>query len=224
VREVLTRFNHPPPGTAASRRAVQSLGCILVPSDGLALFMFEGPSAALVDEESAWHRSRSIASWRRCVSNLPTHERDGVLPSAWAAGMASRLSARSCGSRSGKYSGSGAPGFAHPLCHALHPQLRDERLRQPEITVVTNSLPIGSARVAGLVMAAMTSISRVTCAARRRNGTFSVRGAEHSRAHPPVAKLFSPTPKQSQGSTWSPRCGRESSGASSRSECRKYQR
>jgi hypothetical protein len=54
VRDVLTRINRPRPGTAASRLAVQSLGCILVPSDGLALFLFEGPSAALVDEESAW--------------------------------------------------------------------------------------------------------------------------------------------------------------------------
>jgi len=51
VRDVLTRVTQPRPGTAASRRAVRSLGCILVPSDGLALFLFEGPSAALVDEE-----------------------------------------------------------------------------------------------------------------------------------------------------------------------------
>jgi hypothetical protein len=54
VRDILTRVTHPRPGTAASRRAVHSLGCILVPSDGLALFLFEGPSATLVDEESAW--------------------------------------------------------------------------------------------------------------------------------------------------------------------------
>jgi hypothetical protein len=54
VRDVLTRVTRLRPGTAAPRRAVRSLGCILVPSDGLALFLFEGPSAALVDEESAW--------------------------------------------------------------------------------------------------------------------------------------------------------------------------
>jgi hypothetical protein len=54
VRDVLARVTHLRRGTAASGRAVRSLGCILVPSDGLALFLFEGPSAALVDEESAW--------------------------------------------------------------------------------------------------------------------------------------------------------------------------
>jgi hypothetical protein len=54
VRDVLTRVTHPRRGTAAARRAVHSLGCILVPSDGLALFLFEGPSATVVDEESVW--------------------------------------------------------------------------------------------------------------------------------------------------------------------------
>jgi hypothetical protein len=54
VRDVLTRVTHQGLGSAASRRTVRSLGCLLVPSDGLALFLFEGPSATLVDEESAW--------------------------------------------------------------------------------------------------------------------------------------------------------------------------
>jgi hypothetical protein len=75
VQDVLARVTHPRPGSAASRRAVRSLGCILVPSDGLALFLFEGPSAALVDEESAWAQvpfDRIVEAVRIESAHVPT--------------------------------------------------------------------------------------------------------------------------------------------------------
>jgi hypothetical protein len=53
VRESLFRIARASPDSQASN-AVRTLGCILVPSDGLALFLFEGPSAAVVQERSAW--------------------------------------------------------------------------------------------------------------------------------------------------------------------------
>jgi hypothetical protein len=52
VRDALSRVTRAHLGTGGG--TVRSLGCILVPSDGLALFLFEGPSAALVHERSGW--------------------------------------------------------------------------------------------------------------------------------------------------------------------------
>ena len=53
VREALARINLG--GAHGTRQVgtVRSIACILVPSDGLALFLFEGPSASLVHERSA---------------------------------------------------------------------------------------------------------------------------------------------------------------------------
>jgi hypothetical protein len=39
-------------GGDADRGPVQSLGCIMVPSDGMVLFLFRGPSSAMVRDRS----------------------------------------------------------------------------------------------------------------------------------------------------------------------------
>src|SRR5215470_305850 len=54
VRDALARIARAPLRTATSGGPVRSIGCILVPSDGLALFLFEGPSAAMVHDRSTW--------------------------------------------------------------------------------------------------------------------------------------------------------------------------
>jgi hypothetical protein len=64
VRDALARLARIPQGTASHGDFAHCIGCILVPSDGLALFLFEGPSAAIVQSRSAGQRFRSIGSWR----------------------------------------------------------------------------------------------------------------------------------------------------------------
>ena len=54
VRDVLARVARLPQGTASHGDSAQCIGCILVPSDGLALFLFESPSAAIVQSRSTW--------------------------------------------------------------------------------------------------------------------------------------------------------------------------
>jgi hypothetical protein len=51
VKETLSRLA-PSPNRGDSAVAVHSFGCILVPSDGMALFLFRGPSEELVRERS----------------------------------------------------------------------------------------------------------------------------------------------------------------------------
>lgn len=54
VRDALARFARVPQGTALHGDFARCIGCILVPSDGLALFLFEGLSAAIVQSRSTW--------------------------------------------------------------------------------------------------------------------------------------------------------------------------
>ena len=54
VREALARIARAPVGTTTAGDPVRSMGCILVHSDGLALFLFEGPSAAMVHDRGTW--------------------------------------------------------------------------------------------------------------------------------------------------------------------------
>jgi len=51
VRETLSRLA-PSPTLGDPAEAVQSLGCILVPSDGMVLFLFRGASQDLVRDRS----------------------------------------------------------------------------------------------------------------------------------------------------------------------------
>lgn len=52
VRAALVRAAQTPPGSGRPDNPIRAIGCILVPSDGLALFLFEGPSAAVVHTQS----------------------------------------------------------------------------------------------------------------------------------------------------------------------------
>ena len=54
VRDALTRFNRTGADQGRSASWVRFIGCILVPSDGLALFLFEGPTAAVVRDRGTW--------------------------------------------------------------------------------------------------------------------------------------------------------------------------
>jgi hypothetical protein len=51
VRLALARIGRPSSDTAL-RDPVRSLGCIMVPSDGLVLFLFRGPSAGAIRDRS----------------------------------------------------------------------------------------------------------------------------------------------------------------------------
>jgi hypothetical protein len=52
VRAALVRAAQTPPGSGRPDNPIRSIGCILVPCDGLALFLFEGPSSAAVHNQS----------------------------------------------------------------------------------------------------------------------------------------------------------------------------
>lgn len=54
MRDALARAAQTPPGSGRPANPIRSIGCILVPCDGLALFLFEGPSAAMVHHQSTW--------------------------------------------------------------------------------------------------------------------------------------------------------------------------
>jgi hypothetical protein len=54
VRDALARIARAPIGTTTSGSPVRPMGCILMPSDGLALFLFEAPSAAMVHDRGTW--------------------------------------------------------------------------------------------------------------------------------------------------------------------------
>ena len=52
IREVLGRAARTP-SSDAGRDHVRCLSCILVPSDGMAMFLFEGPSAEVVGKQGS---------------------------------------------------------------------------------------------------------------------------------------------------------------------------
>jgi hypothetical protein len=54
ARDALARVARIPQCTASHGDSARCIGCILVPSDGLALFLFQGPSAAIVQSWSTW--------------------------------------------------------------------------------------------------------------------------------------------------------------------------
>ena len=65
VEDALDRLARSPVG-GPDQDPVQSLGCILVPSDGMVLFLFSGPSSAMVRD----HSERAEVPFDRIVESI----------------------------------------------------------------------------------------------------------------------------------------------------------
>jgi hypothetical protein len=81
-------------GEGPDRDPVRSLGCILVPSDGMALFLFRGPSSAMVRD----HSEKAEVPFDRIVESIQ------IGLGASRAGPAPPIRARPMRTRSGRRS------------------------------------------------------------------------------------------------------------------------
>src|SRR6266545_2454790 len=73
VREVLAGPGRTRPNPGSHDDPVRSVGCILVPTDGMALFLFEGPSAELVRDRG----TRAEVPFDRIVEAVRIESGDG---------------------------------------------------------------------------------------------------------------------------------------------------